>query len=259
MRIDNATGNLASLTGSFNGSASLTGSFSGSLRGSNASIISTTDKRYVTDANLTVIGNTSGSNTGNNAINTLYSGLVSNATHTGDVTGSTVLTIGPKKVTLAMMADGVDGELITYDANGVAAKVAVGTAGQTLTSNGPGQPPTFQNNGVTLTKTIVIEYPTNTEDICFWFTPVAITITEVRGVIVGSGYVTIDPDHSTSRSAGGNDIFGSPNIVSSTTAGDTWTSLQDATVPANSWIRMKTTSVSGAPTQLTVTFTYTED
>lgn len=51
------------------------------------------NKRYVTDANLTTIGNQSGTNTGDNAVNTLYSGLVSNATHTGDATGATALTV----------------------------------------------------------------------------------------------------------------------------------------------------------------------
>ena len=54
---------------------------------------SSTDKNFVTDAQLTVIGNTSGTNTGDNATNSQYSGLVSNATHTGDVTGSTSLTL----------------------------------------------------------------------------------------------------------------------------------------------------------------------
>ncbi len=37
--------------------------------------------------------NLSGTNTGDNAVNSLYSGLVSNATHTGDATGSTALTV----------------------------------------------------------------------------------------------------------------------------------------------------------------------
>jgi hypothetical protein len=42
----------------------------------------------------TVTGsNLSGTNTGDNAVNSLYSGLVSNATHTGDATGATVLTL----------------------------------------------------------------------------------------------------------------------------------------------------------------------
>jgi hypothetical protein len=38
-------------------------------------------------------GNTTGTNTGDNATNSQYSGLLSNATHTGDATGATVLTL----------------------------------------------------------------------------------------------------------------------------------------------------------------------
>jgi hypothetical protein len=40
-----------------------------------ADIASSTDKRYVTDAQLIVVGNTSGTNTGDNATNSQYSGL----------------------------------------------------------------------------------------------------------------------------------------------------------------------------------------
>ena len=47
-------------------------------------------------------------------------------------------------VTLAKMAHGTDGELITYDATGAPANVAVGTSGQVLTSGGVGVAPTFQ-------------------------------------------------------------------------------------------------------------------
>jgi len=69
---------------------------------------------------------------------------VTNATHTGDVTGSGALTIADNAVTLAKMAGGTDGELITYDTNGDPAAVAVGTATHVLTSNGAGAAPTFQ-------------------------------------------------------------------------------------------------------------------
>ena len=58
-----------------------------------ADIAASTNKNYVTDAQQTVIGNTSGTNTGDNSANSLYSGLVTNATHTGDATGSTALTV----------------------------------------------------------------------------------------------------------------------------------------------------------------------
>ena len=49
-------------------------------------------------------GNSTGVNTGDNAVNTLYSGLVSNATHTGDVTGATTLTIANNVVSNAKLA-----------------------------------------------------------------------------------------------------------------------------------------------------------
>lgn len=47
-------------------------------------------------------------------------------------------------VTLAKMAAGTAGNLITYDASGNPAAVSTGTAGQVLTSNGAGAAPTFQ-------------------------------------------------------------------------------------------------------------------
>lgn len=66
--------------------------------------------------------------------------------HTGDVTstgdGATVISAGA--VDIAMLANGVDGELITWDATGAPATVAVGTATHVLTSNGVGVAPTFQ-------------------------------------------------------------------------------------------------------------------
>ena len=46
-------------------------------------------------------------------------------------------------ITLAKMASGTDGNLITYDASGNPAAVAVGTSGQVLTSGGAGVAPTF--------------------------------------------------------------------------------------------------------------------
>ncbi len=47
-------------------------------------------------------------------------------------------------VTLAKMAAGTDGNLITYDTNGDPVAVATGTATHILTSNGAGAAPTFQ-------------------------------------------------------------------------------------------------------------------
>jgi len=57
---------------------------------------------------------------------------------------SSVGTPDDNSVTLAKMAGGTDGNLITYDASGDPAYVTTGTSGQVLTSGGTGVAPTFQ-------------------------------------------------------------------------------------------------------------------
>lgn len=60
------------------------------------------------------------------------------------LTGATY-NVGRSPIEVEDLADGVDGELISWGADGVAAAVAVGTSGQVLKSNGIGAAPTFQN------------------------------------------------------------------------------------------------------------------
>jgi len=59
-------------------------------------------------------------------------------------TPSAIVLTNATGLPVAGLANGTDGELITWDAAGVAATVAVGTAAQVLTSNGAGAAPTFQ-------------------------------------------------------------------------------------------------------------------
>ena len=56
------------------------------------------------------------------------------------VNGSASVVPGDGTVTLAKMAGGTDGNLISYDANGDPVAVATGNAGQILTSAGAGAP-----------------------------------------------------------------------------------------------------------------------
>lgn len=71
---------LLSVWGNISGTLSAQTDLQTALNGKANSLGS--DDNYVTDAEKVVIGNTSGTNTGDNAVNSLYSGLVSNATHT---------------------------------------------------------------------------------------------------------------------------------------------------------------------------------
>ena len=134
----------------------------------------TTDK-LANSINSAITANTAktGITGGQASAITANTAKVTNATHTGDVTGATALTIGNDKVItdkilnsnvttakiadlnvtrakiaddaidLAKMAPGTDGELITYDTSGNPAKVAAGSSGQVLTSAGAGAVPTF--------------------------------------------------------------------------------------------------------------------
>ena len=68
-----------------------------------------------------------------------------NSLSSGVPTDATVTTakIADDAVTLAKMASGTDGNIISYDASGNPVAVATGSAGQILTSAGAGAPPTF--------------------------------------------------------------------------------------------------------------------
>jgi hypothetical protein len=67
--------------------------------------------------------------------------------------------IADNQITLAKMAGGTDGNIISFDASGDPVAIATGSDGQVLTSTGAGSPPAFENavsgvadNAVTLAK-----------------------------------------------------------------------------------------------------------
>jgi hypothetical protein len=71
-------------------------------------------------------GTSSGTNTGDNAVNSLYSGLVSNASHTGDASGSTVLTLATVNSNVGSF--GTVTAAPTFTVNGKGLITAAGTA-----------------------------------------------------------------------------------------------------------------------------------
>ena len=79
------------------------------------------------------VANLSGTNTGDNAVNSLYSGLVTNATHTGDATGATVLTLATVNSNIGTFNN------VTVNAKGLvtsASNTSYLTANQTITLSG---------------------------------------------------------------------------------------------------------------------------
>ena len=94
------------------------------------------------------------------ALGTPASGVLTNCT---GLPGSG---LADDAVTLAKMAAGTAGNLITYDASGNPAVVATGTATHVLTSNGAGAAPTFQAAAgaglANFTETLLTAAPNNT-------------------------------------------------------------------------------------------------
>jgi len=83
-----------------------------------ADIADSTNKRYVTDAQATIIGNTSGTNTGDNATNSQYSGLAASKENTITATTSADYYRGDKTfATLNKTAVGLGNCDNTSDAN----------------------------------------------------------------------------------------------------------------------------------------------
>ncbi len=82
------------------------------------------DDNYVTDAEKVVIGNTSSTNTGDNSANSLYSGLVSNANHSGDATGATALTLATVNSNVGAFGGATNIPVVTVNAKGLVTAIS---------------------------------------------------------------------------------------------------------------------------------------
>ena len=112
----------------------------------------------------------------------------------------------------------------------------------------------------TLTKNATIENPGSAENIGMFRTPVAITVTNTHAVLVGSATpsVTYNIAFGTDRTSATN-VYTSGQTVTSTTTGTAASGVNDATIPANSWVWFTSSANSGTVTQINVSITFTED
>ena len=79
-------------------------------------------------------GTSTGANSGDNAINTLYSAVVSNATHTGDATGATALTLATVNANVGTFGSGTLIPVVTTNAKGLV--IAISTVAVTAGGSG---------------------------------------------------------------------------------------------------------------------------
>jgi len=150
--------------------------------------------------------------------------------------------IGNAAITLAKMASLTD-ERIIGRVSGAGTPEAL-TKAQVLTmlnvADGADVSPATK-----FTASLSVEFPTNTDDITIAFVNAAITLSEIRFVLVGdtSPSVTCTIRHSTVRNGAGNII--DTNTITSVSSGSDITAISDATIPADSFIWVEITAVSG--------------
>ena len=109
-------------------------------------------------------------------------------------------------------------------------------------------------------RSVLIETPTATEDLSLFYVDQAITIYKLNCIVSGTTpSLTWTIRHGADRTATGNEVVTGGTTTTSTTTGDTVTSFNDPTIPADSHVWLETTAQSGTVDTVNVTIFYTED
>ena len=109
-------------------------------------------------------------------------------------------------------------------------------------------------------KSIIVELPSNTEDLSFFFTDAALTVTKIRPILVGATpSVTWTLRHGLDRNGVGSEIVIGGTITTEISTGIDILVFNDPTIAANSHVWLETTDKSGTVNSLGLTLFYDED
>lgn len=104
-------------------------------------------------------------------------------------------------------------------------------------------------------RSISITYPGSAENTVVFYTTSALTLTDVRSVISGgSSSVTFSIVSGASR-ASPSTTHVNAQLANSTTTG-TSNTISNASIPANTFVVLTTSAISGTPLELNVTLTF---
>jgi hypothetical protein len=108
-----------------------------------------------------------------------------------------------------------------------------------------------------LSKAVSFQSPTASENVSLWYTPVALTITEVGESIRGTTpSVTYNIRYAATRDAASpTAVFSSDRAVTSV-SGTTVSTFANASIPAGSWIWITTSATSGTVNDFNATIIY---
>ena len=110
------------------------------------------------------------------------------------------------------------------------------------------------------TKAIVLPQPTASDNIPMFYTAVAITVRQVNDVVDGTTpSVDWNVKHAATRNSGSPNLLFAADRTTTSQAGASTTTFNDATIPAGSWVWLETSALSGTVDVLQITVFYTED
>lgn len=113
----------------------------------------------------------------------------------------------------------------------------------------------------TKSKTVAMPDPGAGDNYTLAYFDEAVTISKVVAVLKGgtTPTATFNLSHGTDRSAAGSDVWTTDKVPSSLTTGDVYTTFDDATIAADSFLWVDVIGVTGAPTELALIIFYKED
>ena len=111
-----------------------------------------------------------------------------------------------------------------------------------------------------LSKTIIVENPTSSEDLSYFFTDTELNVSKIRPILVGSATpsVTWTLRFGPDRSAAGTEIVIGGSTTTDTTTGSDITVLDNAVIPADSHVWLETTAKSGTVNSISLTLFYSK-
>lgn len=163
--------------------------------------------------------------------------------------------------TITVFQDGTGGRTLAVPGGTIALNSAIGDS-TVLSFYYDGNSYAWRDGAKTiLFRSATWANPTSADNITVIKTDVAITVSKVTAVVVGSSpSVTYQINFASDRSSGSpTTLFSSGEVVTSTTTGDEDTTFADATIPAGSYIWITTSAASGTITEMNVTIKYTND
>jgi hypothetical protein len=140
---------------------------------------------------------------------------------------------------------------VTEDGSSTVVTVPV-TSTVTATTVGP-QGATGATGAAGPPKSLTIAYPVAGDNLTLFYTQASTTLTQVAAILVGTSTpsVTYSLKYAANRSAAGTAATTSTTVTSTTTASTA--TLQNMPIPANNFLWLEVSAISGNPTELSIT------